>query len=178
MATSPRLRRLSALRRRRDGSVALEFALVAPIFFFMLFMVLEVAFVFVLDSVVSNAASESARLVRTGQAAAQGFDAAAFKARMCDRMSIFAGDCDARLSIDVREIPRFANPDLPDPMEDGAFSESELTYQNGSARNIMVVRAWYRHTLFTPFMHQALSRLDGTKVVLTSTITFRNEPWE
>lgn len=170
--------RRSRRRQAREGSTAVEFALVATPFFFMMFAVLEIAFVFVLDSALENAAIETGRLVRTGQASAQGFDGAVFKSRMCARMSIFSTNCSARLSVDVRELPRFTNPNPPDPTAGGVFSEADLTYQNGRPRSIMLVRAWYRHTLFTPFLHQGLSRMGNGQAVLTAATAFRNEPWE
>lgn len=178
MARSGRFPSDRAPRRRREGSAALEFALIAPVFFFMLFAVLEIAFVFVLDSLLANAAAESARLIRTGQASGLNLDEETFRERMCDRMRVLAPDCETRLSIDVREIPRFSNPDLPDPIEDGAFSDDELIYENGDARSIMIVRAWYRHPLLTPVLSEGLSRLSGQQAVLSATVAFRNEPWE
>lgn len=165
-------------RLRREGSVALEFALIAPVFFFMLFAVLEIALVFVLDSLLNNAASETARLIRTGQAAEISLDEDTFRERMCAGMRVLAPDCENRLSVDVREIPRFTNPDLPDPINDGTFSEDDLVYQTGSARSIMIIRAWYRHPLLTPVLSEGLSRLDGQQAVLSATVAFRNEPWE
>jgi len=87
----------------RRGSTAVEFAMVAMPFFFMMFAVLELAFVFVLDSVLENAVIETGRLVRTGQAESQGFNATQFKTSMCGRMSIFSSDCMAeRLSSSKR----------------------------------------------------------------------------
>ena len=58
------------LLRSRDGSAAVEFALVALPFCFMIFAILEVVLIFTLDSVLENAAINTGRLVRTGQAEA------------------------------------------------------------------------------------------------------------
>ncbi|RYF95889.1 MAG: pilus assembly protein, partial [Caulobacteraceae bacterium] len=68
-------------RRRgaREGSAAIEFAMVALPFCFMMFAVLEIGLVFVIDSVLENAVIETGRLVRTGRAQAQGLDATTFK---------------------------------------------------------------------------------------------------
>lgn len=152
--------------------------MVALPFFFMMFAVLEIAFVFVLDSVLENAAIETGRLVRTGQASAQNFSATTFKTQMCNRMSIFSSGCSAKLSVDVRVIPQFTNPNPPDPTTGGVFSTADLTYANGAAGDIMLVRAWYKHTLFTPFLEQGLSRMADKSVYLTATTAFRNEPWD
>ena len=66
-------RRLRASRRsrrwRRDerGSAAVEFAVIAPIFFFLMFVIAETALVFIAEQVMDNAVFETARLIRTGQ---------------------------------------------------------------------------------------------------------------
>jgi len=162
----------------RRGSTAVEFAMVAMPFFFMMFAVLELAFVFVLDSVLENAVIETGRLVRTGQANSQGFTADRFKTAMCDRMSIFSSNCTARVTVDVREIPQFTNPNPPDPTAGGTFSEAGLGYDNGDPGSLMLVRAWYRHQLVTPFLAQGLDRMGDGKAILTATTAFRNEPWQ
>ncbi|MCG6277611.1 pilus assembly protein, partial [Vibrio vulnificus] len=66
----------------------MEFALVAAPFFLLLGAIMELAMVFVLDSVLEAATMDTGRMIRTGQADAQGFDAARFKEEVCSRMSV------------------------------------------------------------------------------------------
>lgn len=163
------------LLQARDGAAAIEFAMVALPFFFMLFAIIEVAVIFTLNSMLENGAIETGRLVRTGQASAEGMTATQFKARLCGRMSVFADECATRASVDVRVIPQF-NVAPPDPLGGGTFDESGLTYTNGQPGNLMLVRVWYRHPLLTTFLSQGLSRLDDGTAYLTATTAFRNEP--
>lgn len=179
---APRLGRFSLgsmsrrLWRSRDGSAAVEFGLLAVPFCMLIFSILELGLVFVTDSVLENATIETGRLVRTGQAAAQGMDATQFKARVCDRISIFAPDCETRATVDVRVLPSFNTP-VPDPMADGkTFNASGLTYTNGNPGNLVLVRVWYQQPLLTTYLAQGLSRLKNGKVILTATTTFKNEP--
>ena len=164
-----------ALLRNRDGSAAVEFGLVALPFCVMIFAILEVALIFTLDSVLENAAIATGRLVRTGQASAQGMTAAQFKTELCSRMSIFAGDCEARATVDVREIPQF-NITPPDPVSGGTFNPAGLTYSNGQPGSLMLVRVWYEHPLVTTFLSQGLSNVGDRTAMLTATTAFRNEP--
>lgn len=173
-----RLTRLAARRRAREGSAAVEFAIVALPFFFMMFSVLELAFVFVLDSVLENATIETGRLVRTGQADAQNFNAATFKTNLCNRMSIFTSGCSSKVTVDVRRIPQFTNPNVPDPMSGASFNPNSAAYDGGNPGDIMLVRAWYRHTMFTPFLSQGLSKFSNNEAILTATTAFRNEPYD
>jgi Flp pilus assembly protein TadG len=173
------LRSRSSRRRRfwrdRDGSTAVEFGMIALPFGMMIFAVLELGLVFVLDSVLENATIETGRLVRTGQATAQGMTAAAFKTQLCSRMSIFEADCADRATVDVRVIPQF-NTSPPDPLDGGVFDTGPLTYSNGQPGNLMLVRVWYRQPLLTTFLAQGLSRLHDGATMLTATTAFRNEP--
>lgn len=173
MFASRRVRR--GLLRDRRGSAAVEFAMLALPFCFMIFAILEVALIFTLDSVLENAAIDTGRLVRTGQASAQGMTAAQFKTQLCSRMSIFAADCEGRATIDVRVIPQF-NTTPPDPLAGGAFNPAGLVYTNGDPGNLVLVRVWYRHPLATRFLSQALSQDGPGTAVLTATTAFRNEP--
>ena len=172
-----RLARLRSLGRRREGSTAVEFAMVALPFAIMMFSIIEIAFVFVLDSTLENAVIETGRRVRTGQASAAGYTVDTFKSSVCGKMSIFSTGCSARLTVDVRVIPQFNNPTLPDPMSGSSFNASGLTYNNGQPGDLMLVRAWYKHTLFTPFLRQGLARLGGDDAYLTAATAFRTEPW-
>ncbi len=144
----------------------------------MLFGIMEIGLVFVTDSVLDNATAESARLVRTGEASASSMTGAQFKTQLCNRMSIFSGDCPSRASVDVRTLPQFRNATPPDPMTSGTtFDESVLTYVTGQPGDLVLVRVWYRHPLVTPFLAQALSRLKDGNARLMATTAFRNEPY-
>lgn len=170
-------RRLLNLNARRDGSAAVEFAMVALPFLIMLFAVLEIAFVFVLDSVLENAVIETGRLVRTGQADAASYTTDTFKTGVCNRMSIFATGCSDKLTVDVRVIPQFTDPNPRDPFAGGQTNPTSF-YDGGQPGNLVLVRAWYKHTLFTPFLKSGLSRFGDGNAYLMATTAFRNEPWD
>ncbi|MFA4893974.1 MAG: TadE/TadG family type IV pilus assembly protein [Brevundimonas sp.] len=160
----------------RDGSAAVEFGMVALPFCLMMFAILELGLVFVTDSVLENATIETGRMIRTGQASAQGMTAAQFKTALCSRMSIFAPDCASRATVDVRVIPQFAAPP-PDPMAGGAFDAAGMNYCIGNPGSLVLVRVWYRQPLLTTFLAQGLSRLNDGTAMLTATTAFRNEPF-
>ena len=164
-------------RRAQRGATAVEFGIVALPFAVMLFAVLELGLVFVIDSSLESAVVDTGRLVRTGQAQAASKDRDAFKEAVCSRMTIFEDSCNARLKVDVRTVTDFSAPP-PDPMEDGEeFSEDGLGYDDGGARSLVVVSAWYNQPLFTPFLKDALSELGDGSAWITATTAFRNEPF-
>ena len=59
---------LRRFRRNRRGSAAVEFALVAPVFFALLFAIIETAIVFFASQVLETVTQNSARQIMTGQA--------------------------------------------------------------------------------------------------------------
>ena len=178
--------RLSSFVRRfgraTEGATAIEFAFVALPFLFMLFSIFEVGRLYTLNSVLEDATMDAGRLVRTGQAQTGGVTAATFKTAVCDRMSVFSGQCDSRLTVDVRVMPQFANQNPPDPVRaDGnggmTFSEAQMAYNAGGPDDIVLVRTWWRQELFAPMITQGLSRLSNGSAVLSAATTFRNEPY-
>lgn len=147
-------------------------------FFFMLFAIMEIALLFIVDSVLENAVIETGRVIRTGQADNSNMTAAQFKTSLCGRMNIFSADCPSRATVDVRVITQFRNVTPPDPMASGtSFDSSALTYLPGQPGSLVLIRVWYRQPLITPFMAQALSKLNDGTTILTATTTFRNEPF-
>ncbi|CAN5138492.1 pilus assembly protein [soil metagenome] len=177
------MRRLSAPlvagRRNRDGSSAIEFAMVAFPFFFMMFAIIEIGMIFVTDSILENATIETGRMIRTGEVAGSSMSASQFKTQLCNRMSIFASQCPSRATIDVRVINQFRNQNPPDPMASGtSFDSTQLGYQPGQPGSLILIRVFYKQPLFTPFLAQALSKLGDGNTIMTATTTFRNEPYD
>lgn len=175
---SPVVRNRRLRRQKRDGATAVEFALVVFPFLFLLFAILEIGVIVTVNLVLENAVQDASRLVRTGQVAGKKMDADQFKTFVCGHMGPFKGDCAARTSIDVRDIPQFRTTPPPDPMSDGTrFDESKLAYLPGQPGSLMLVRVWYRQPIVTPFLGQALSRLKNGQTILMATSAFRNEPY-
>ncbi|WP_312784893.1 TadE/TadG family type IV pilus assembly protein [Brevundimonas sp.] len=165
-------------KRDREGSTAIEFAMLAMPFFFLLFGILEIGMLLLLDAVVETAVSDTGRLVRTGQAQQQTLTTADIKQKLCARMSVFSADCPSRAFIDVRVVDSFTTPIAPNPLSSGVFDQSKLTYQPGAPGDRVMVRIWYEQPIVTPFIAQALSRSTDHKVWLTTTLAFRNEPYQ
>lgn len=176
-----RSKKTDAVRRRRgnrDGSAAVEFAMVAFPFFFMMFAIIEIGMIFVTDSVLENAVIETGRLVRTGQAANASVTPEQFKTQFCSRMSIFSSQCPARATVDVRVIKQFRNQSPPDPMAGNTFDTSKLGYETGQPGSLVLIRVFYKQPLFTPFLAKALSKMGDGNTIMTATTTFRNEPYD
>lgn len=171
----PFLRRFG---RAAGGATAVEFALVATPFLFLLFSIFEIGRLYTLSSVLEDATMEAGRRVRTGELQTAGGGESAFRDEVCSHMSVFASDCAANLEIDVRAMPNFASQNPPDPIVGDRFDDSSLRYQPGSAEQIVLVRTWWKTPLFVPMITQGLRRMADDTIVLSAATTFRNEPYQ
>ena len=77
---------LRRFRRNRRASAAVEFALVAPAFFALLFAILETAIVFLAGQVLETITQNGARMILTGQAQTGGFTKTQFQNYVCSQV--------------------------------------------------------------------------------------------
>ncbi len=174
-----RLRRLiDRALRAEGGASAVEFALVATPFLMLLFGVIEVALIFMISTSLENATLAASRTIRTGEFQTSGTTtSAAFKTAICSYFTWAQADCSTNLSVDVRTYATFAGVTTPQPVQNGTFNTQSLQFSTGTADDIVVVRAYYKWPLIVPFFDQAFQTLSGGNTLLTSTIAFRNEPY-
>jgi Flp pilus assembly protein TadG len=173
----PIARRLfGRLWRRQEGTAAVEFGMVAAPFLALLFAIAETAIVFFAGQTLETAAADSARLIMTGQAQAQAFDAAAFKNAVCSRIyALF--DCHNGLYVDVRTFKSFASVTMPSPVDAHGNFQNNFTYQPGGPGDIVVVRLFYQYPVYLSLPELNLSNMSGGKRLLAATAAFRNEPY-
>src|SRR5256714_14740641 len=96
--------------RGEDGVAAVEFAMVAAPFLALMFAIMETALVFFASQTLETAVADSARLIMTGQAQSQRFDAAAFKNAVCSKIGgLF--DCSGGVYVDVKTYSSFGSVD-------------------------------------------------------------------
>src|SRR5205809_534597 len=92
--------------RRQDGSAAIQFGLVAAPFLALTFAIIETALVFFAGQALETAAADASRLIMTGQAQTQGFDATKFKQAVCAKIyGLF--DCANGVYVDVKNYSSF-----------------------------------------------------------------------
>lgn len=174
-----RLGRFAArMRAARRGAAAVEFAMLALPFFGLLCGIIEIGMIYVVATTLEDATNTAARQVRTGQLQTGGTSTAVtFVNQICAQLSWLGSNCTSNLNIDVRTFGQFASVTAPSPVINGVFTPSTLQFTMGGPGDIVVVRSYYQWTLFTPMMNPALQTLGGGKTLISSTATFRNEPY-
>jgi Flp pilus assembly protein TadG len=171
------IRRLSRrFRRNRRGSSAVEFALVAPMFFALLFAMLETALVFFAGQILEIGTQDTARLLFTNQA--QGtLNAQQFHDNLCARVSVLMS-C-SNLYVDVKSFSSFTaitSADLADPIDGSGNLVNNFTYPTPNPGDTVVVRAFYQWPIFVTKLGYNLSNMSGNKKLLTATAAFQVEP--
>ena len=162
--------------QRRDGGAAVEFGLIAAPFIALLFAAIETAIVFFAGQALETAVANSSRLVMTGQAQTQGFDAGAFKSAVCAQIhGLF--DCQNGIYVDVRSFSSFANVTMPSPIDANGNLQSNFAYQPGGPGDIVVVRLFYLYPVYVSLLGFNLSNVNGGTRLLAATAAFRNEPY-
>jgi Flp pilus assembly pilin Flp len=104
---------LRRFRRSQHGSAAIEFAIVAPLFFALLFATLELALMIFAGQVLERVTQDSARLIFTNQAQEQDWNADVFKTKLCENMRLPLFTCDG-ISVDVKVFSKFSVINLAD----------------------------------------------------------------
>jgi len=171
-------------KRSTSGSVAIEFALIAPVFLLLLFGMLETALATFADMVLENGMKTVARLVRTGQAQGQNMTQQQFRTALCNQVSVVLSCDQTRLYVDVRAFTNFAGSSFPQPIDANGNINPNLnsyqlgtTSQNANGTSIVLVRAFYAWPMFTPMLGQIYANMANNTRLLTASAAFRNEPF-
>lgn len=166
-------------RRNRRGSAAVEFALVAPLFFGMLFAIIETAIVFFAGQLLEQGTAESARLMLTHQAQDSGMNETAFKTDLCNRIKVMFncyGNL-ANITVDVKVFAPGASITITDPIVSGALTGPfAYSLPPSGSPNTVVVRAFYQWPLYVTRFGYNISNLSGSQRLLAATAAFHVEP--
>jgi Flp pilus assembly protein TadG len=166
---------LRRFRRNRRGSAAVEFALVAPVFFALLFAIIETAIVFFAGQVLETMTQNSARMIMTGQAQTAAYTQAQFKTYVCGQIpALFS--CPS-VYVDVQSYPAFANINISSQIDGSNNFVNNMQYSPGGPGDIVVVRLFYQWPLFVTGLGYNIANLSGSKRLLVATAAFRNEPY-
>jgi Flp pilus assembly protein TadG len=161
--------------RNQNGATAVEFALIALPFTALMFAILETALLFLAGQTFETAVADVSRVIRTGQAQKQSYNATSIKNLICDRISAMF-NCD-NLALDVRTSATFDSINLDDPVDDGELKTDGFTYVAGKGGDIVVVRAFYEWPTFVHLLGMDYSNLADGKHLLAATSAFKNEPF-
>jgi Flp pilus assembly protein TadG len=167
-------RLLHRFRRGRRASVVVEFALVAPVFFALLFAIIETGLMFFASQVLETVTQDSARMILTGQAQQASYTQAQFTTYVCSQIpGLF--DCNS-IWIDVESSPSASNVNIND-CTDASGNFVTAQYHPGDPTDVVVVQLCYKWPIFVTGLGYNIANLPGSKRLLRATAAFKNEPY-
>ncbi len=174
-------KRLALLARKfgraRTGATAVEFAMVAAPFFFLLFAIIEVTMVFFTSTALENATMETARKIRTGQLQSAGSSGTDFVNQVCANMSALVS-CKGKVSVDVRTFKDFGAVSVNNPIDkNGNLDSKSFQFDPGKAGDIVLVRVFYTWQINTPLIGTVFANMANNTRLIIATAAFRNEPF-
>jgi len=161
---------------RRSGSAIVEFALIAPVFFLMIFALMEIGIIFFAQSTLQRATNDVARLVRTGQVQGGAMTQTQIFNRVCSDIAALMS-CDNNLRVDIESFSNFGGETFSAPLNASGNFNTNNAYSPGSSCDVVLVRVYYSWTVFTPVLTPFLSNMAGSKHLLYGAASFRNEPY-
>ncbi len=163
------------------GATALEFAMVAFPFLYVLGCICETGVMLFTEYTIQSGVQEAAREIRTGHAQTVGLSASAFKSKICETVSILV-DCSGKVTVYVKPAATFAalKTTLPSFLNVGSKPDgtpNPTSYSCGQPSEAAAVIATYDWTFSLPFMSFLGNINDGKARRLAGIVVFQNEPF-
>jgi Flp pilus assembly protein TadG len=162
--------------KSHSGSAIIEFALIAPIFFLMLFAIIEIGIIFFAQSTLQHATDNLGRMIRTGQVQGQQLTQTQVRTKVCADLAPLI-PCDNTLYIDVEAFSNFGSVTFSPPLDSKGNMIPLSNFETGTACSVVLVRVFYGWPVFTPVLTSFLTSMAGSKHLLYAASAFRNEPF-
>lgn len=172
----------------REGASAIEFAILAPVFFGIVFAIVETFVAYAAEQVLLNANDAMARRIRMGEITFDmgrptDVDKEEFRTLFCAEFVVLLScsdegtDAPSRLHVDVRSLATFG--EAADVLE----CPDTDTFTPGGKQTTNIVRACYRWPIIVDYLRlvsmlhgSSDETIDGQNLVATA--VFRNEDYK
>jgi Flp pilus assembly protein TadG len=138
-------RALRGLGRDRRGSAAVEFAIIAPVFFALVFAIIETGMVFFAGQVLETGVQDTGRIFYTSQTPTE----TALRAGLCSSVTTLMDCGTTNLCLDVRKFAKGVAISLPTVVDASGTYNCAVEMPVATDVDItVVVRAYYKWPLF------------------------------
>ena len=165
---------LRRFKKDEGGVAAVEFAMVAFPFFFLLTTIIEASLFFFAGQMLESAVDRVGRDIRTGQLGPD-TTVTQMKAAVCREASVLFR-CSGLL-VDVASAASFDDLGDPPAPEDGELDEDSFGYTAPAASQIMRITVTYQWPVVTNYVAAHLSNMNGNKALLSAMSVFQTEPY-
>jgi Flp pilus assembly protein TadG len=174
--------RLKRFRKADDGSVLIEFGFIAPVFFLLVFVLIETALMMFQEYAMQAGIQEAARMIRTGQAQNAGWTVGSFKTKACEFAKIIP-NCSSKIKVYINSNTTFvtmkaAAPDFTTVGTGADGSDQNTTFTCGEPQQVVTVIATYDHQFIMPVMQFFKNTSSTSYRRLSAGVMFRNEPFQ
>jgi Flp pilus assembly protein TadG len=163
---------LGRLRRDGRGSAMLQFALVAPVFFLLLFSLVEESLLVFTQSQLDDATLGAARSILIGTFQTSSKSLPDFQTAVCGKIVGMISSCSSNIQV-------YADADGVDPSNlaiasSGYWNGTSGTFNVGGPSQYMVLQVGYRFPYFIPWFAYITG---GGSALIVSTLVFQVEPY-
>ena len=171
-------RQVRRFAAERSGTTAVEFALIAPPFFALLFAIFETTLFLFAQSTLQNAANQASRLMMTGQTQNAGTTQSQFASQICPMVSALF-TC-SKLMVNVATYSSGSSMSTSAPTltynSDGSVSNT-WSYDVGTPGQLMVVQLIYQWPIIGIPLGSVLPSLGNGTTERMGVAAFRVEPY-
>ncbi len=166
---------LARFLRLRDGAVALEFALIAIPFFFVIMATVQTAIVYFAQQELETVIEQSSRVILTNQASS--LTQNQFANSVCSQI-VALFKCSG-LMVDVETASSFTSVNTSAPtltFDSKGNVTNTWQFAPGKPGDIVVVRVMYQWPVLLKLFNYNLANLANGNYLMMATAVFRNEP--
>ena len=177
--------RSTTARHLRDdsGATAVEFAMVAPVFFLMVGVIMETGLMLFTEYALQTSVQEAARIVRTGQAQTAAMTLSQFKVKLCNIAGTLI-DCNGKVNVYMTSAAtsfQTLNTTMPSYLNVGAKADgtpNPKSFSCGAPGTPVALIATYDWEFAIPYFMSFFGNFAGdTKRRMAGVAIFKNEPY-
>lgn len=171
---------LRSFRRDERGVTAVEFALVAFPFLFLIFAIIELGLSFTVQQMLTYATEDASRRFYTGQDTKENTTPEALKDRICQKIQFIpVVDCEKNLQINLNNYSTFSDVPVKNLVTSNGKLGLPTQINLGGPSTINQLNVLYRWPVLTNILFYLGPKPEnGDRVLpLFTTVTWQNEPF-
>jgi Flp pilus assembly protein TadG len=171
-----RARDIARFRDAQHGATAVEFALIAPLFFGLIIAVLQTTIFLFAQATLQNAANTAGRLFMTGQAQNGSWNASTIQTKVCPQLqALFT--C-SNVIVIVQNYASFSSASTSTPqLYSNGQPITSFSYNPGTPGEVMVVQLVYKWPVIGGPLGFSLANLQNGTAEIVGVAAFRVEPY-
>ncbi|NRA87158.1 MAG: pilus assembly protein [Rhizobiales bacterium] len=173
---------LRAFQRDKKGATAVEFAILAPVFFTLFFSIFEAGYLFSKVAMLDYAVSKVAKQIYIGAANRGVVTYEDIEKLLCDNVVIGGKNCTKDLHIElviVEDLTDFPDKNVVCQDSQGENINPIISFNGGVGVNVMFMRVCLMTNILVPGLGLGLQlpKTDANRYAIVATTAFVNEPF-